>query len=418
MQIPFVVMAAVGAFLLALMAVTQGRGESSAPPAAAARTAPVAEVARRVEAIRGLEFESVPRPVEVSPEQARREGLEDLDRSYPERRRRADEEILKLLGVVEPDLDLREMSASVFSEGVAGYYDPRTKRMRTVRGAQTATRVLAEMTLAHELTHALEDQRFGLGLEDAGGTDDAALARLALVEGTATALMTRYADRHFTAEESLGGVLGSAFADTGSLPAFLQAQLTFPYLGGQTFVEALLDRAGGRWTLVDLAERVRPPVSTEQVMHPEKYFGFEAPRRVRIGPVGGGFRRVAAGTLGELQTRELLAEAGGGGSAAAAEGWGGDRYELWQRPPEGSCPAPCRVRDVLATRWVWDTPADEREFARKLTQWVADGLGAEPQGSGAFGLDAGQVAVRRRGGAVTLVMAPSAALARRVADIR
>ena len=418
MQIPFVVIAAVGVFLLALMALTEGGGESPPPPAAAARTAPVAEVARRVEAIRGLEFESVPRPVEVTPEQASREGLEDLDRSYPERRRRADEEILKLLGVVEPDLDLRETSASVFSEGVAGYYDPHTKRMRTVRGAQTATRVLAEMTLAHELTHALEDQRYGLGLEDAGGTDDAALARLALVEGSATALMTRYADRHFTAEETLGGVLGSAFADTGTLPAFLQAQLTFPYLGGQTFVEALLDRAGGRWSLVDLAERVRPPASTEQVMHPEKYLRFEAPRRVRIRPVGKGFKRVAAGTLGELQTRELLAEAGGGGSAAAAEGWGGDRYELWQRPIDRPCAAPCRFRDVLAIRWVWDTPADEREFAGKLTQWVVDGPGAEPLGGGAFSLDAGQVAVRRGGGAVTLVMAPSAGLARRVADIR
>ena len=60
-----------------------------------------------------------------------------------------------------------------FSEGVAGYYDPRTGRMRTVRGAATGTRVLAEMVLAHELTHALEDQRFELDLEDAGGTDDA-----------------------------------------------------------------------------------------------------------------------------------------------------------------------------------------------------------------------------------------------------
>ena len=120
-------------------------------------------IARRVEALRGLRFDAIPRPVAVTPEQARREGLEDLDRTYPVARRRADEQVLKLLGLIDPSMDLRDVSASVFSEGVAGYYDPRTKRMRTVRGAATGTRVLAEMVLAHELTHALEDQRFGLG---------------------------------------------------------------------------------------------------------------------------------------------------------------------------------------------------------------------------------------------------------------
>ena len=154
--------------------------------------------------------------------------------------------------------------------------------MRTVRGAATGTRVLTEMVLAHELTHALEDQRYGLGIEDQGGSDDAALARLALVEGSASELMYAYAERHFTPEETLGGVLGSAFADTGSLPGFLQAQLVFPYTGGQAFVAALRERAGGRWTLVDLAERTRPPVSTEQVMHPEQV-GARSSRRCRCG---------------------------------------------------------------------------------------------------------------------------------------
>ena len=60
---------------------------------------------------------------------------------------------------------LRDISAETFSQGVAGYYDPRTKRLRIVKGAATGSRVLAEMVLAHELTHALEDQRFGLELE-------------------------------------------------------------------------------------------------------------------------------------------------------------------------------------------------------------------------------------------------------------
>jgi hypothetical protein len=410
---PLTIMAVLAALLMGVWWLTDGRAESPPPPE---KVAPVDVIAKRVEALRGLRFESLPRPVEVTPEQARREGLEDLDRSYPEAHRRADEQVLKLLGLIDASVDLRDVSASVFSEGVAGYYDPRTKRMRTVRGAATGTKVLAEMVLAHELTHALEDQRYGLGLEDQGGSDDAALARLALVEGSASDLMYAYARRHFTAEETLGGVLGSAFAPTGSLPAFLQAQLVFPYTRGAQFVGALRERAGGRWTLVDLAERARPPASTEQVMHPQKWVRVEPPVRVRVraGKVlGDGWERTAGGVLGEFQTRELLAGAGGGGSSTAAAGWGGDRYELWRRGTGES-----RRDAALIARWRWDTPADAREFEAKLRQWVPDGLGAQPQDGGTFGIDAGHVAVAARDGAVTLAMAPSGPLARRLAAAR
>jgi hypothetical protein len=409
MRAPLTIMAVLAALLMCLWWITGG-DEEATTAAAAPAPAPVAVIARRVEALRGLDFDQIPRPVSVTPEQARREGLEDLDRTYPEARRRADEQVLKLLGLIDPSVDLRDVSASVFSEGVAGYYDPRTKRMRTVRGASTGTRVLAEMVLAHELTHALEDQRYGLGIADQSGSDDAALARLALVEGSASELMYAYADRHFTPEETLGGVLGSAFADTGSLPGFLQAQLVFPYTGGQAFISALRERAGGRWTLVDLAERSRPPVSTEQVMHPAKWVAFEPPLPVRVhagAALGDGWKRAAGGVLGEFQTRELLARAGGGGSAEAAAGWGGDRYELWQRGGGGAeCASPCRSDAALLLRWRWDTPRDEREFAVKLRQWVRDGLGA---------VDEGDVAVAERDGEVTLAMAPTGELARRLA---
>ena len=272
-------------------------------------------------------------------------------------------------------------------------------------GAATGTRVLAEIVLAHELTHALEDQRFGLRLAGAVGDDDAQLAYLALVEGSATALMLRYAQRYFTAEEALGGLLGSAFQDTGDLPPFLEAQLVFPYEGGRAFVEDLVRRGGGSWKLVDVADRFRPPASTEQILHPDAYLRVEQPVRVplALGSVlGSGWTRAAAGTWGELQTRELLATAGGGGAAAAAQGWGGDRYELWRRPAAG-CGSPCRAGDALVMRWRWDTPRDEAQFAPALRA-----VAAQLSGPG--------VATARRGGAVTLALAPTRALALRLAQ--
>ena len=400
-------MTVIAALLAALIAVAflVGEGEEEAETPAPAS---VATIARRVEALRDLRFERIPEPQAVTPEQARREGVSELDRDYPPERRRADEEILKLLGLVDPDADLRELTASLFGEGVAGYYSPRDGRLRTVSGAVTGTRVLAEMVLAHELTHALEDQRFGLDIEGATASDDAALARLSLIEGTASSLMYAYVDRHFTAEEAIGGVLGSAFQDTGDLPPFLQAQTLFPYVGGEQFVRELQRRAGGRWAVVDTAYRFRMPTSTEQILHPAAYFDADEPQRVRIDAgrvLGDGWERAAAGTWGEFQTRELLAAAGGGGSGAAADGWGGDRYELWRaRPIAGEgCAAPCEEADVLIMRWRWDTPRDEREFAAKLSTFAAAELGER------------EVAVVRRGGIVTLVIAPGRSLAERVA---
>src|SRR4051794_7401946 len=173
------VWAAIGMMLAGLLVLLVLQGEPAMPPAAAPAV-PVSTIAARVERLRGLRFDTRPVPQTVSPAQARREGLEDLDRSYPAARRKADEEVLKLLGLIEPDVDLRAISASVFGEGVAGYYDPRSKRLRIVSG--TTPDALSEMVLSHELTHALEDQRFGLDLQE-GASDDAALARLALVEG-------------------------------------------------------------------------------------------------------------------------------------------------------------------------------------------------------------------------------------------
>jgi hypothetical protein len=412
MRTPYVVIAALVVALLGLDAVLGGSSPEPGPGPSAIAAAPVGVIAKRVEAARGLRFESVPRAERVSGATARRDGLRELDRSYPARRRAVDEEVLTLLGLAPPGLSLRDVSASLFGEGVAGYYDPRTQRLRTVSGAATGTRVLAETVLAHELTHALEDQRFPLLAEvsDAGpsGDADAALARLSLVEGTATEVMQRYMNRYFTAEEALAGTLAGAFADTGSMPPFLQAQTVFPYLGGREFVAELLRRAAGRWALVDLAERLRPPVSTEQVLHPERYLRADEPRPVRMaigGTLGPGWTRAGSGTWGELQTRELLADSGGGGSSAAAAGWGGDRWELWRSRPLGDgCKSPCRPADVLVMRWAWDTPRDRDEFAARLRVWVADRAEEVPG-----------TAMASRGEQVTLVLAPDAATAHRVA---
>ncbi len=390
MRTPFTV----GLVLLAILLVAGfafDSGDKPAPSKAKTEPAtPIATIERRVEQVRDLRYETRPRPQTVSPAQAKRDGLEDLDRNYPAARRHADEEVLKLLGLLKPDVDLRKVSGTIFGQGVAGYYDPRTKHLRVVRGAQTTNRFLYEITLAHELTHALEDQRFKLDLESSS-SDDAGLANLALVEGSATAVMFTYAERYFTSEQSLGGLLSSLGQDTGDLPPFIEAQLIFPYVQGQEFIKRLY--AAGGWGVVDAAYRFRPPASSEQIMHPDKYLAVEQPDKVRLhASPGAGWRRVVGGTWGEWATGQLVGN-------EAATGWGGDRYELWQRGSD-DCAAPCRDRDALVMRWRWDDRASARRFEGALNEWSVGKPGA--------------LAVGSRGLEVALALAPTQDLAERL----
>ena len=364
MRTPFVVIALLLAVLVPLAFVTEDDGEGDA--AKTEPTAPIATIAERVETLRGLRFDTVPKPERVDAEQARREGLADLDSSYPPADRRADEDLYEMLGLFPEGTDLREVSAQLYGEGaVAGYYDPRSKQLRIINGAADANRVVDEMVIAHELDHALEDQVIGFDEEVLADGDDRAYAYKALVEGTATAVMYDYVGRYFDPGLALGGLLGSAFLPTGTedLPPFVVEGLTFPYVSGQQFVAALHQRAGGRWTLVDLAQRTRPPTTTEQVLHPKKYLAGEPTLPVAGAPApsGGGWKRLRQGTFGEWQTGQLVRD------DEAAAGWGGDRYVLYGRGPE---------ERRLRMRWRFDTGKDLREFASELRDAAADLPGA------------------------------------------
>jgi hypothetical protein len=368
-------LAIIAVLLAILVPIGFATDEGNKPDAAPRATSPIATIAKRVEALRGQRFRERPVPLRVTPAQAQREGLADLDRGYPPARRRADETLYETLGLLPEGTDLRDVQSSVFGEQVAGYYDPRTGRLRIVDNGAPANAVLDEITIAHELTHALEDQRFDLDTDRAESGGDGALAYTALVEGTATGVMFEYLKRHFSSEDALGGLLGSAFSGDptgGNLPPFVLAQLLFPYQRGQRFVDDLYRRAGG-WTLIDLALRDRPPLSTEQILHPRKWIEVEAPDRVAVPdpPPGDGWRRIGSGVLGEWQTSELLA-LGGRRRDEAAAGWGGDRYGVWERGGE----------HAVTVRWRWDTRRDATEFLRALRAAVADRLAAEISAGG------------------------------------
>jgi hypothetical protein len=396
--------------LVALVAIgIASGGEEEKASSPTSRLPPVERVARGVERVRQLRFRGRVPVRSIGSDEARREGRAVVARRYPPRRRLADEEVLKLLGLLGPRDDLGDIVGEIFGSEVAGYYDDDRGRLTLVGDAAGGSRELAEIVLAHELTHALEDQRFGLSTS-AGGGDDRATAADALQEGTATITMIDYGRRHLDLRGSRADFLDSvALGDLlpeQRLPPYVQESLTFPYVEGGRFVDTLYRLAGG-WKLVDYALRHRRPASTEQVVHVRKYLLDERPRpvRLRVAPLlGAGWRRVRSGVLGEFDTYELLRRISARAARRAANGWGGNRFELWRdRRTAGTCRAPCRARDALVTAWTWDTPRDAVEFRRALRSYVA----REQRGHGAAIAGAGRM--------VVLALAPSARLARGLA---
>jgi hypothetical protein len=374
-------------------------------------------VARRVERLRGLSFDGLPDPEVISTTRLSRITRREQRRAGAVEGLPSDQATVRMLGLLGPDERLAEASTAG-SDLAAAAYDTRRDRLYVIRDAVSANRALVEFVLAHELTHAVEDANFDLAEPD-GRSDDRALAELALGEGTATAVMVDYAAGYLSPAELLAATAG-VDDDTKGVPQFVVDQLEWAYLGGQRFVDALRDLARG-WKLVDYAIRSRPPISTEQVLHPAKYVYDQRPLPVAIGAGElrrRGWRPADAGDAGEFATGQLL-ELGVDGETArrAAAGWGGDRYELWRRGvAPGQCGEDCRRDLVLIIRWRWDTPSDERQFAAAARGYVREGLDGDPAGAGTWKLQGGAAALSKGREATALALAPGVRLARVVAS--
>jgi hypothetical protein len=183
-----------------------------------------------------------------------------------------------------------------------------------------------------------------------GDFDDRRMAYLSLLEGDATLVMERFLLRRLPGLPASVGDMGALSLPPNimpGVPAVLQDQLVLPYLLGREFARAVFARGG--WDALRQAW-VRPPASTEQVLHPEKYFAGEGPRAPSLPYTPPSGRLINEGVLGEMLTRTLLGE----GSDAAAAGWGGDLFRVFD----------VSGRTLLVWASGWDTVADVREFAQ------------------------------------------------------
>jgi len=330
----------------------------------------VARISRVVEKIRGLRFAE---PVDTTflppAEVARRAARLNLEEYTPEI---ADDEerLLGALGAVPVGTDLRRTLTELLESQVAGFYVPETDEMVVPGSAEAPLSANDRIVLAHELEHALADQRLALEpIVDAAPEDpDAAIGRLSLVEGDATLTMQRYALSALSVFEQLG-----MLADPGLLagqqaledaPAYLSQQLYFPYTAGLAFVcQLYLD---GGWAAVDAAYD-QPPTTSAQVIFPERYREGEAAQPVRpLGDPGAGWTREWDGTFGAAQLMWLLGAPGGDIGKAFADardrvaGWAGGRavvYASGERTATGLGFVQRSGSDLCGTVEQWYTAA-------------------------------------------------------------
>jgi hypothetical protein len=247
-------------------AVTGDGDEAPATPEAKALEAALPELEAFVEQSRGLRFTSRPK-VELLDDDEFEALLLETDEEA-EAEAEVDEKaivgLLRALGLIQGDIDLDEVGEQQVAD-VVGFYDDHTKRLYA-RGVGPTPYV--KQVLVHELTHALEDQRFGLRRDELD--DEASAAFTALVEGSATLVERRWFESRpaeeqeaIEAEEEAGGFGG------GDVPAVFVRLMSFPYAVGPDFVDAVL-AAGGQPRLD--AAFAAPPSAAGRALAP-------APRR-------------------------------------------------------------------------------------------------------------------------------------------
>ena len=336
-------------------------------------------IKREIEVLRGMKFK---RPVAVSTANLKQfigyvkermekdTSKEDLD---------AQELVAKMLGVIPVEMSLIGTYMEMIESQVGGFYDPNTESFCLMEqyGGD-----LARVVLAHELTHALDDQYYDIDgtLAKIEKNSDQSLAYHAVVEGSGTAtqnawLMTKLSEIDAKQLKDVGGIGTAGMEDA---PPYLWKPMLGVYLKGAAFLvrsSSILAGSSKTPTATDVhIAFMRPPLSTEQILHPEKYWDAEKrddplPVKLNTEHLPEGWSVLAEDTLGELGLGFVVEprakRRGLTGmfqilstkyTYPASEGWGGDRYVLLARGDSR----------LLLLRTLWDTDADREEFAQEL----------------------------------------------------
>jgi len=336
----------------------------------------IIEIEAQVIQIRGLDLIDAVTKTLITPAELEEIVVNDFFSEYSEQDARQDVLILSVIGLLPEDFHLKAFYEELYSEQIAGFYDEETKEIYVVQGLEFGGS--EKLTYAHEFTHVLQDQVYGLkdglGLSDEACEDDSerCAAVQALIEGDASkteilwfqtyATREDYADLFQTYENFESPVLDGA-------PPYMSADLYFPYEKGLAFVEHLFEQGG--YEAVNEAYQ-QPPLSTEQILHPEKFpddipLGVSLPDLSEL--LGESWALIDQNVMGEWYTFLILNKAYDEShrltdriAEEAAAGWGGDAYAFYLNEDSED------VTFVLDT--TWDTVADADEYSEAFEDYA------------------------------------------------
>ncbi|HSY91456.1 MAG TPA: hypothetical protein VK812_08795 [Candidatus Binatus sp.] len=294
------------------------------------------------------------------------------------KRLRRSELVLKKFGLLPHDFNLETFLVALLREEVAGYYDPKTKTVNLLDWVPVEEQ---EPVMAHELTHALQDQYVGMqkwmkkGDKDLGEirkdptpadieNDEIDTAREAVIEGQAQAVMFQYAIAPTGKSIATSPALMDAMEEetlTGSpstkvfndAPIFMKESLTFPYSYGMEFVVKLLQKAGKERAFAGLLKN--PPHTTRQIMEPETYLANEKIEPMRVPDFKHDFKdydKFDIGAMGEFDVAVLIEQyAGKPLSKSMYPAWRGGYYYAAKRKPNPNSTMVAPLGLLYVSRW-------------------------------------------------------------------
>jgi hypothetical protein len=309
--------------------------------------------------------------------------------------------------MVPPDFDLAKNTIDLLTEQAAAFYDYDKKKLFVTDTTASETQ---EPVLSHELAHAIADQNYNLSkfIKAGRNSDDGATARLAVMEGQATWLMSELLARKMgqslkDSPSLVATMSGAADGAAGQFPVFdqsplyLRQTLVFPYTKGMLFQQAVFERDGQ----AGFGEVFRkPPVSTQQILHPEKYFSGVKPTQPELPQphLPKGYKSLVGGSLGELEHAIMLEQYSGKERAAElAPHWRGCAFDLEENKKAG------RVVLLYAVEWDSEDAARQYFAAYRLQltkKWKQMTVATESADAVTGTGDDGRFELRRKGAVV------------------
>ncbi len=269
-------------------------------------------------------------------------------------------------GLIKKGVNLKDTFLNLYTEQIAGFYDNQTKELYVIDNPKISN-LESSIVISHELTHALQDQYFDLNKFIKDKTNqDIALAKLSLIEGEAMLSSIEYMSKSIVSKglgafsmvaDLLKNPLGGSFSSDAlsQTPGFLVEQMTFPYIQGMEFTTFVKNEFGGWEGLAKVYSN--PPVSTEQIIHPEKYIAGEKPVEVNIDEnffKDKKYSFIKKDTLGEFFLFNYFLEyLGEDESKEASSGWGGDKSVIFSDKNDNT---------IMLYKSSWDTTNDANEF--------------------------------------------------------